>query len=64
LETYEDHRRIREFLLRHKMVSIASSMDRLRQWRNMSDYDDEVSNIAQLLSFSILGAHQVFIELG
>ncbi len=45
------------------MNQIATQLDSLRKWRNMSDYDDTVSNIANILSSAVNEAEKVVSAL-
>lgn len=40
LKTPKDHERLRIHLAKHNSGKIATTLDRLRQWRNDSDYDN------------------------
>ena len=42
---------------------IAFTLDDLRQWRNMCDYDDEVSNLVDMVEQAIAGAQRVLDAL-
>jgi hypothetical protein len=39
---------------------VATSLDKLRQWRNQCDYDDTVSGLTPLLSSAIAEAQKIF----
>lgn len=44
-----DHTGVREHFQTHSMPDIARRLQRLREWRNQCDYDDEVENIIVLV---------------
>ncbi len=48
-----DHTRLRKHFQRQGVAEIATKLDRLRQWRNSCDYEDEVSDISHLLKSAI-----------
>ena len=60
----EDHELVREHFKSMQMVKLAQYLDHLRQWRNMCDYYDEItdkeaSNISILPISAIRRAQQV-----
>jgi uncharacterized protein (UPF0332 family) len=57
--TADDHKRLREHLSRRGHKKLASDLNRLRGWRNKCDYDDDVSNLLQLVSDIIKVAEEV-----
>lgn len=57
--TAEDHKRLRELLRRQGKAPLASHLNRLREWRNACDYDDEVSNLDQLVQSAIKIAGEI-----
>jgi uncharacterized protein (UPF0332 family) len=59
----EDHSDVkRQFALRARN-KVADGLDRLRQWRNQCDYDDEVPNVEILAKEAVKTTKVVFSEL-
>src|SRR5437899_2615653 len=61
--TAEDHRRVRDHFVGHHNPQLAADLDKLRQWRNMCDYDDSVSNLALLVTQAVAKAQGVLQAL-
>ncbi len=59
----EDHRDLIECYLSRSFFKIANSLDRLRQWRNSCDYDEECQVSAQLVSSALKSADIVIKKL-
>lgn len=63
----QDHRMLREHLKnsgKPQLAQLASSLNKLRLWRNDCDYEDEVTNIKQYVQSAIQVADQVIQECG
>lgn len=58
----EDHKRLREHLRRQSRMQLASNLNRLREWRNTCDYDDEVPNLGRFVQSAIRIAGKVIRE--
>lgn len=50
----KDHGRLRAFLKKGKTQNIATRLDRLRQWRNACDYEDDVAGDLNTMAASAL----------
>jgi hypothetical protein len=60
----EDHGRLREHLKKSKRWLVSEKLERLRDWRNECDYEDQLSFDAQSALGAALGeAHYVFAGL-
>ncbi len=59
----DDHADVRDCIRRSGLVAEASSLDDLRKWRNMCDYDDIVANCELLARASLTRAEQVIKAL-
>jgi hypothetical protein len=60
----EDHGRLRDHLKRSRRRKTAESLDRLREWRNSSDYDgDFPGDLAATLANALSEAEYVFNSL-
>ena len=59
----KDHGLLREFLRSKGRTAIASSLDELRKWRNMCDYDDHVDNIETMADNTLDKAHNALEEI-
>ncbi len=60
--TAKDHIRLRDHFKKVK-PQIASQLERLREWRNQCDYDDQVSNLGHLVRNALLTAESVVQKL-
>ncbi len=49
----EDHKELRNFLKNTGRTQLASNLDKLRQWRNMCDYDNNVANLDRLVKSAL-----------
>ena len=58
----QDHRELRKHLKRRGKPQVASRLNRLRGWRNRCDYDDQVSNIGNLVKSALEAADEVIQE--
>lgn len=58
----EDHKRLREHLRRQSRMQLASNLNRLREWRNICDYGDEVTDLGQFVQNAIRIAGKVIQE--
>jgi len=60
----DDHGRLRNHLRSKKRGGTATRLDRLRQWRNESDYHDETSmDLALVVEAALAEAEYVFASL-
>ena len=59
----DDHGRVRLHFKTRGEITVAMSLDRLRQWRNQCDYDDTISGLTVLLSSAIAEAQKIFNRL-
>jgi len=55
----DDHRRLREHLKSQGYVGLASNLNKLREWRNNCDYDDEVPGLDSRVCASIEVANKI-----
>ena len=55
----EDHRALADHLRKHGHTSEAVRLDRLRQWRNQCDYNDNVTNLSQLVDLALKQANDI-----
>jgi hypothetical protein len=60
----KDHYSLRSHFARHNLDNISRRLDRLRQWRNSCDYDDEIDNLELLTNKSIDEAKYILKCLG
>jgi uncharacterized protein (UPF0332 family) len=54
-----DHRLLRDYLKQRRMAVIASHLNKLRNWRNSCDYEDQMSGLRNMVSESIKLADKV-----
>jgi len=61
----DDHGRLRAHLQQKRRAGDASRLERLRQWRNRADYDDDLSglNVSDTVATAIIEAERVFASL-
>lgn len=60
----DDHRNLRDYFRDEICLpKVARSLDKLRQWRNNCDYDDEITNMEDLLKFSLNEANKLITSL-
>ena len=59
----DDHGRLKHFLNKGKTKVLATRLDRLRQWRNACDYDDEPDPDLPGLVASAIAEAQKVIDL-
>ena len=57
--TAKDHKSLREFLRKNGETELASSLNKLREWRNMCDYDNSVTNLDDLVKNALALAHRI-----
>jgi hypothetical protein len=58
-----DHTLVRQHFKGRSDTITATALDDLRQWRNLCDYDDTVSNLSSLLTSAISAAQAIFSRL-
>jgi hypothetical protein len=58
-----DHQLVRDCLRSNRMGSVATCLDKLRQWRNDCDYDDVLGNLPSLVSRAISKSSSVLTSL-
>jgi hypothetical protein len=61
-KTADDHRYLRQHLQNQRKVRLASRLERLREWRNSCDYDDEVPNLSHYVQNAIAIAEKAIQE--
>jgi uncharacterized protein (UPF0332 family) len=54
-----DHAKLREHLQKKGYPELASGLNKLREWRNACDYDDQVSKLHQQVSSSLKVADKI-----
>lgn len=57
--TAEDHAALRQLLQQSNQTKTASRLNNLRRWRNLCDYDANVSNLAPLVQNALAYAEKV-----
>jgi uncharacterized protein (UPF0332 family) len=60
----DDHHLLRSHFARHNLNNVSLKLDRLRQWRNSCDYDNEIDNLELLSNNSIKEAIYILKCLG
>ncbi|TFE71357.1 HEPN domain-containing protein [Methylacidiphilum caldifontis] len=55
----EDHERLRQYFKKEKMPDIASALGRLRKWRNVCDYKDQMEGLSKKVQESISFADKI-----
>lgn len=60
--TAEDHSVLRQLLKQSNRPRTASKLNRLRQWRNRCDYEEDVLHLNDLLQNALLEAERVFAD--
>jgi len=60
--TAEDHERLRKHLKKYGKPQIVSGLNKLREWRNACDYDDQVPELRQQVVHAIKIAAKVIQE--
>jgi uncharacterized protein (UPF0332 family) len=58
------HKELRDYLANQGRRDIASALNRLRMWRNICDYEDEVSELDNLVSASLYEAKNIIEKMG
>ncbi len=58
----DDHTLLRQHFEKSGQTQLASRLNRLRQWRNLCDYKDEVRNLKSLAQMAIVQAQKVVEE--
>jgi uncharacterized protein (UPF0332 family) len=58
------HKELRDYLANQGRSDIASALNRLRMWRNICDYEDEVSDLDKLVSVSLDEAKNIIEKMG
>lgn len=58
-----DHSLLKKHFSGTGRIDIARKLDCLRIWRNNCDYDDDVSNINQMLNDAIKHSSDIFIKI-
>jgi uncharacterized protein (UPF0332 family) len=58
------HKELRSYLENQGRSDIASALNRLRMWRNICDYEDEVSELDKLVSASLSEAKKIIENMG
>lgn len=61
--SHSDHGRVREHYRAIGERAFAEKLDRLRQWRNTCDYDDEIESLESLSTIAIKEAHNICEKL-
>lgn len=61
-KTAQDHELLRTYLKGQGKAQLASVLDKLRQWRNRSDYDDVVPHLDRYVQHAIPLAGRVIRE--
>jgi len=56
---YSDHESLRRHLSSHNLDNISRKLDRLRQWRNSCDYDNEVANLDTITRTALKEANYI-----
>jgi len=64
LESAEDHVRLRDHFSRTGRADVARVLNKLRQWRNQADYQNEPGNLAMMLKESLAEAQRIINRLG
>lgn len=59
----KDHEDVRQYFRQSRRLQIASDLDRLRQWRNQCDYNDNVPNLSQMLMSAMQRAEDTLSAL-
>jgi uncharacterized protein (UPF0332 family) len=59
-----DHHSLRSHFAKRNLDNISRKLDRLRQWRNSCDYDNEINNLELLSKNSISEARYILKWLG
>jgi uncharacterized protein (UPF0332 family) len=54
-----DHTKLREHFQNKGYLELASGLNKLREWRNACDYDDQISQLHQQVSSSIKVAEKI-----
>ena len=64
LEAADDHAALRGFFDGINKRDVSSDLNKLRQWRNQADYDDDVSSVEQLRNAALSCAKSLIKRLG
>jgi len=59
----KDHELVRDHYQRKGRPGLALDLDRLRAWRNRCDYDDTVTELAQMLPAALKSAQDILRRL-
>ncbi|PIQ96633.1 MAG: hypothetical protein COV67_08520 [Nitrospinae bacterium CG11_big_fil_rev_8_21_14_0_20_56_8] len=59
----KDHQKLRQHFIENNQTEIADSLDRLREWRNQSDYDDILNDPNSIFQFAELESKTIFNQL-
>jgi|WetSurMetagenome_2_1015567.scaffolds.fasta_scaffold1435332_1 hypothetical protein len=58
--TERDHYDIREFYRPRRLTNVSAILNRLREWRNSSDYNDEVPNLNDMCTNATRETAKIF----